>query len=154
MKAFVFDGNCGRGVLTTLLPVGSKAGTLLLNYDTEDLISVVSQMPCACGRTHMRIVNPQREAETVRVFGNPINRVDVEAGVFQHDNMQFLNGEYEAFISGAESQNEIVMKVRVEAVDLNPADRRAIEDRFVERFLKHRRESGAMLCGSPVHNSF
>ncbi len=88
----------------------------------------------------MRIFNPQREAEMVRVFGNPINRVDVEAGVFQHDNMQFLNGEYEAFITGAESQNEIVMKVRIEAIDLNPANRRAIEDRFVERFLKHRHE--------------
>jgi len=140
MKAFVYDGNCGRGVLTTLLPVGSRAGTLLLNYDTEDIISVISQSPCACGRTHMRIVNPQREAEMVRVFGNSINRVDVEAGVFQHDNMQFLNGEYEAFISGSESQNEIVMKVRVEATDLDSTNRRLIEDRFVERFLKHRRE--------------
>jgi len=140
MKAFVYDGNCGRGVLTTLLPVDSKAGTLLLNYDTEDIISVVSQLPCACGRTHMRIVNPQREAETVRVFGNPINRVDVEAGVFQHDNMQFLNGEYEAFISGAESRNEIEMKVRMETIDVDSANRRVIEDRFVERFLKHRRE--------------
>src|SRR5512136_3019146 len=36
MKAFVHDGNCGRAVLTTLLPEGSKSGTLLLNYDTED----------------------------------------------------------------------------------------------------------------------
>jgi coenzyme F390 synthetase len=34
MKAFVSDGNCGRAVLTTLLPEGSKAGTLLINYDT------------------------------------------------------------------------------------------------------------------------
>jgi len=88
----------------------------------------------------MRIVNPQREAEMVQVFGNSINRVDVEAGVFQHDNMQFLNGEYEAFISGAESQNEIVMKVRVEATDLDSKNRRLIEDRFIERFLKHRRD--------------
>jgi phenylacetate-coenzyme A ligase PaaK-like adenylate-forming protein len=140
MKAFVYDGNCGRGVLTTLLPVGSRAGTLLLNYDTEDIISIKSQSPCACGRTHMRIVNPQREAETVRVFGNSINRVDVEAGVFQHENMQFLNGEYEAFISGSESQNGIVMKVRVETTDLDFRNRRLIEDRFVERFLKHRRD--------------
>jgi phenylacetate-coenzyme A ligase PaaK-like adenylate-forming protein len=66
--------------------------------------------------------------------------VDVEAGVFQHDNMQFLNGEYEAFISGSEFQNEIVMKVRVEATDLDSTNRRVIEDRFVERFLKYRRD--------------
>jgi phenylacetate-coenzyme A ligase PaaK-like adenylate-forming protein len=88
----------------------------------------------------MRIVNPQREAETVRVFGNSINRVDVEAGVFQHDNMQFLNGEYEAFISGSESQDGIMMKVRVETTDLDFRNRQLIEDRFVERFLKHRRD--------------
>jgi phenylacetate-coenzyme A ligase PaaK-like adenylate-forming protein len=90
----------------------------------------------------MRIVNPQREAETVRVFGNSINRVDVEAGVFQHDNMQFLNGEYEAFISGSESQDGIMMKVRVETTDLDFRNRQLIEDRFVERFLKHRSDLG------------
>ena len=94
MKAFVPDGNCGRAILTTLLPEGAKAGTLLLNYDTEDTTAVFSRERCACGRTHMRIFNPQREAETVWILGNSVNRVDVEGGVFQPESMQFLNGEY------------------------------------------------------------
>jgi coenzyme F390 synthetase len=140
MKTFVYDGNCGRAVLTTLLPEGSKAGTLLLNYDTEDTTTILSRSPCACGRTHMRIVNPQRESETTRIFGTPLNRVDVEAGVFQHDNMQFLNGEYEASVSEGKSRNEIVLRVGVESINVDPASRRLIKDRVVERLLKHRSE--------------
>ncbi len=140
MKTFVYDGNCGRAVLTTLLPEGSKSGTLLLNYDTEDVTTVVSRLPCACGRTHMRIVNPQRESETIHMFGIPINRVDVESGVFQYDNMQFLNGEYEAFVSEDTSRNEITLQVSMESYDVDPVNRRLIEERFVERLLKHRRE--------------
>ena len=85
-------------VLTTLLPAGSKCGTLLINYDTEDTTVVLSRSPCRCGRTHMRIMNPQREAETVWVHGTPFNRVDVERGVFQPRNMEYLTGEYEAVL--------------------------------------------------------
>ena len=68
MMDFVSDGSAGRAVLTTLLPQGTKAGMLLLNYDTEDTTTVLSRSRCACGRTHMRIKNPQREAETVWIF--------------------------------------------------------------------------------------
>ncbi len=138
MKSFVYDGGCGRAVLTTLLPEGSRAGTLLLNYDTEDITTVVSRLPCTCGRTHMRIVNPQRESETVQVFGTPINRVDIEAGVFQHDNMQFLSGEYEAIVSEGSFRNENVLRLSVESGEVDPANRRLIEDRFIERLLKNR----------------
>jgi phenylacetate-coenzyme A ligase PaaK-like adenylate-forming protein len=63
MKNFVRDGECGRVVLTTLLPVGGKSGTLLLNYDTEDTSVVVTRQRCACGRMHMKIMNPQRESD-------------------------------------------------------------------------------------------
>jgi coenzyme F390 synthetase len=138
MKDFVFDGNCGRAVLTTLLPEGSKAGTLLLNYDTEDITTVLARSPCPCGRTHMRIVNPQRESETIWVFGNSINRVDVEAGVFQHENMHFLNGEYEAFINNGERPGNVTMRLSVECPDPDNVDRRLIEDAFIEQFLKHK----------------
>jgi coenzyme F390 synthetase len=139
MKAFVYDGNPGRAVLTTLLAEGSKAGTLLLNYDTEDITSVVSREKCACGRTHMRIVNPQRETETVRIFDSLLNRVDIEAGVFQHGNMEFLNGEYEAFVYDGETPGEVVMRVGVEAADPEHADRRLIESSFTERLLRSHR---------------
>ena len=87
LENFVADGECGRIVLTTLLPPGAKTGNLLLNYDTDDTTVVVTREKCDCGRTHMRILNPQREAETVWVMGSPFNRVDVEQGVFQRDNM-------------------------------------------------------------------
>jgi len=136
MKAFVSDGNCGRAVLTTLLPVGGKAGTLLINYDTEDTTAVLSRERCACGRTHMRIFNPQREAETLWILGNSVNRVDVEAAVFQPESMQFLNGEYEASVSEGDAPGKVAMQVRMECPDPETADRGLIEDRFLARFLK------------------
>lgn len=136
MKAFVKDGECGRAVLTTLLEEGSKAGTLLINYDTEDTTVVLSRETCPCGRTHLRIINPQRDAETAWVLGTSMNRVDVEAGVFQHDNMQDLTGEYEAFLYDGASPGKVVMRVNVECFDPATCDKRQIEDTFVERFLK------------------
>jgi coenzyme F390 synthetase len=139
MKAFVSDGKCGRAILTTLLPEGAKAGTLLLNYDTEDTTAVFSRERCACGRTHMRIFNPQREAETVWILGNSVNRVDVEGGIFQPESMQFLNGEYEAFIYDGRSPGDVEMRVSVECTDPGTADRRIVEDQFVGRFLKNKR---------------
>ena len=138
LKAFVQDGECGRAVLTTLLQEGSTCGTLLINYDTEDTTVVLSRERCACGRTHMRIINPQREAETFWVFGNSANRVDVEAGVFQHESMQYLTGEYEAFLYDGESHDEVVMRVSVECHNPDECDKRLIEERFAERFLKYK----------------
>jgi coenzyme F390 synthetase len=139
MKAFVNDGECGRAVLTTLLEEDSKAGTLLINYDTEDTTVVLSREPCPCGRTHMRIINPQREAETAWIFGNSMNRVDVEAGVFQHDSMQYLTGEYEAFLYDGESKGEVVMRVSVECNDPERCDKRLVATTFTERFLKFKK---------------
>jgi coenzyme F390 synthetase len=136
IKAFVNDGECGRAVLTTLLGPGSKCGTLLINYDTEDTTVVLSRERCACGRTHMRIINPQREAESFWVLGNSINRVDLEASVFQPDNMEYLTGEYEAFLYDGELHDEVVMRVSVECLDPEHCDRQLIEDRFTSRFLK------------------
>ena len=78
----------------------------------------------------MRIINPQREAETFWVLGNSMNRVDVEAGVFQPDNMEYLTGEYEAFLYDGESHDEVLMRVSVECFDPDHCDRQRIEDRF------------------------
>ncbi|MGB9175222.1 MAG: coenzyme F390 synthetase [Methanoregula sp.] len=138
LQGFVRDGECGRGVLTTLLPVGGKSGMLLLNYDTEDTTLVVSRERCACGRTHMRIYNPQREAETAWIFGNALNRVDIEAGVFQPENMEYLTGEYEAFISDGESPDEAVLRISVECLDPDRCDQRLVEDKLTERVLKYK----------------
>ena len=138
MEGFVKDGECGRSVLTTLLPVGGKSGMLLLNYDTEDTTVVISRGRCMCGRTHMRIYNPQREAETAWIFGNAMNRVDIEAGVFQPENMDYLTGEYEAFINDGESPGEVVLRISVECLNPDKCDRKLIEDSLTRRFLKYK----------------
>ena len=136
LQSFVPDGGCGRAVLTTLLPEGGKAGTLLINYDTEDATSVVSRKECACGRTHMRIVNPQREAETFWILGSPVNRVDIESGVFQPGNMEYITGEYEATIDEGASPGYVAVTVNMESPDPARADTRGISERFTGHFLQ------------------
>ena len=136
LQNFVDEGECGRIVLTTLLPPGGKAGTLLLNYDTDDTTVVISREKCPCGRTHLRIMNPQREAETVWVSGSPFNRVDVEKGVFQPDNMQYITGEYEAFLYGDE--NEVTMRVSMECLDINNCNKEIIQENFLKSFLEYK----------------
>lgn len=138
MQDFVRDGECGRAVLTTLLPVGGKSGMLLLNYDTEDTTVVLSRDRCGCGRTHTRIYNPQREAETAWIFGNAMNRVDVEAAVFQPENMDYLTGEYEAFIHDGDAPGEVALRISVECLDSDQCDRKLVEDHIIGNFLKHK----------------
>ncbi|MBN1166397.1 MAG: coenzyme F390 synthetase [Methanospirillaceae archaeon] len=135
LKDFVPEGECGRIVLTTLLPVGAKCGMLLINYDTEDTSVVLSRDPCECGRTHMRIYNPQREAETFWVHGTPMNRVDVERGVFQRENMEYLTGEYEAFLYPAKKEDETIMKVFMEGKFHTSRDSELISENFQKSFL-------------------
>lgn len=65
----------------------------------------------------MRIYNPQREAETIWVYSNSINRVYVEAAVFQHESMEYLTGEYEAFLYDGDKSGEAVLRIRLEYFD-------------------------------------
>ncbi|BDZ67412.1 coenzyme F390 synthetase [Methanobacterium ferruginis] len=136
MEDFVAEGDCGRMVLTTLLPPGGKTGTILLNYDTEDTTVVVSREKCPCGRTHMRIMNPQREAETVWVLGSPFNRVDVEKGVFQPENMDYITGEYEAFLYGDEE--EVTLRVSMECYDPKKCEHELVQENFLKSFLEYK----------------
>lgn len=138
LKNFVPDGECGRIVLTTLLPVGGKSGTLLLNYDTDDTTAVITRGRCACGRTHMKILNPQRESETFWIAGTPFNRVDVERGVFVRENMEYLTGEYEAFLYGGDDDGETILRLSVECLDRDKCDRKAVEENFLSAFFKHK----------------
>lgn len=144
LEDFVDEGECSRIVLTTLIPEGEKTGTLLLNYDTEDTTVVVSREKCACGRTHMRVMNPQREAETVWAADSPFNREDIEKGVFQRDNMDYLTGEYEAFLYGDEI--ETILKVNMECEYSENCDKGMIEDNFIKSFL----ESKPAMCASSL----
>jgi coenzyme F390 synthetase len=136
MGGFVRDGECGRAVLTTLLPVGATCGTLLLNYDTEDTTVVITRDRCACGRTHMKIMNPQREAETCWVAGSPFNKVDVERGVFQRENMEYLTGEYESFLYGGDDEGETTLRVSVECLDTHRCDKKIIQENFLRAFFQ------------------
>jgi coenzyme F390 synthetase len=138
MKTFVDDGDCGRIVLTTLLPVGARAGNLLINYDTEDTTVVTSRDRCPCGRTHMRILNPQREAETAWVLGIPMNRVDIERSVFQAEHLDDITGEYEAFLYGNEEEG-VTLRVGIECRDPSRCDRKNIETTFLASFLSHKK---------------
>ncbi len=133
---FAAEGDCGRIVLTTLLPPGGKTGTLLLNYDTEDTTVVTSRDRCPCGRTHLRITLPEREAETVWVAGAPFNRVDIERGVFQRDNMDYLTGEYEAFLYG--DAEKTTLQVSMECLDATDCEKELVTENFLKRFLRHR----------------
>lgn len=135
LKQFVTDGECGRIVLTTLLPVGAKCGMLLLNYDTEDTSVVLSRKRCACGRTHLRIYTPQREAETFWVAGTPVNRVDIERGVFQPGNMDGLTGEYEAFLYAGDDREKTLMRVSMESTDPGRCDRDLVMENFRKSFF-------------------
>jgi len=135
MEKFVSDGERGRAILTTLIPVGGRCGTLLLNYDTEDTTVVITRAPCSCGRTHMKILNPQRESETYWILGTPINKVDIEQAVFQRDNMEYLTGEYEAFIYGRDDEDEVVLRLSLESHDPDQMDTQLVRDRFLEAFL-------------------
>jgi phenylacetate-coenzyme A ligase PaaK-like adenylate-forming protein len=138
MGGFVRDGECGRVVLTTLLPVGGKCGTLLLNYDTDDTTVVISRDRCACGRTHMRIMSPQRESETFWIAETPFNRVDVERGVFQPENMEYLTGEYEAFLYGGDDEGETTMRVSVECLDSEKCGQGVVEENFLRAFFTYK----------------
>jgi coenzyme F390 synthetase len=135
-ESFVQDGECGRAILTTLLPVGGKSGMLILNYDTEDTSVVLSRDRCPCGRTHMRIHNPQREAETAWIRGISLNRVDIEAAVFQPENMDYLTGEYEAFIGDGKAPDDVILQISVECIDKDRCDQNLVEDHLIGRFLK------------------
>jgi coenzyme F390 synthetase len=138
MGNFVRDGECGRVVLTTLLPVGEKCGTLLLNYDTDDTTVVISRDRCACGRTHMRIMSPQRESETFWIAETPFNRVDVERGVFQRENMEYLTGEYEAFLYGGDDEGETTMRVSAECLDPEKCGKGMVEENFLQAFFHYK----------------
>jgi phenylacetate-coenzyme A ligase PaaK-like adenylate-forming protein len=86
----------------------------------------------------MKIMTPQREAETFWVEGVPFNRVDVERSVFQRENMEYLTGEYEAFLYGGEDEGETVLRVSMECENLENFDRDLIKENFLRTFFRYK----------------
>jgi len=144
MQDFVSDGTQGRIVLTTLLPVGERTGNLLINYDTEDLTTVLTRDRCPCGRTHMRIDNPRREAETIYIADVPLNRVDIEKGVFQRENMEYLSGEYEAFVYFDPDAGKAFLRVSLEAHDPEGCNQKLVKENFLEALFRERPALGRL----------
>ncbi|MCG7854537.1 MAG: coenzyme F390 synthetase, partial [Methanoregulaceae archaeon] len=98
----------------------------------------LTREPCPCGRTHMRIMNPQREAETVWILGTPVNRVDIERGVFQQPNMEYLTGEYEAFVYGGDEDEETILRVSMECTDPDSTPGDEIAETFRKSFFRYK----------------
>lgn len=149
LEAFVPDGADGRIVLSHLLPVGARSGMVLLNYDSEDVTSIVSRERCACGRTHLRIRPPSRENDRVAIGMGRLDRTEVERAVFDPANMLDLTGEYEAFLYG-EGDAEAVLRIGLECRDLAACDRRAVQERIVETLARHNPMLGAMIAGGEL----
>jgi phenylacetate-coenzyme A ligase PaaK-like adenylate-forming protein len=97
---------------------------------------VTSRDRCLCGRTHLRIMLPQREAETVWVAGSPFNRVDIESGVFQRQNMDYLTGEYEASLYG--DAEETTLRISMECFDNRNCEKELVKENFLKSFLRYR----------------
>lgn len=155
-SCFVDDGKNGKVILTHLLNKGEKAGTLLINYDTDDSSSVITRKKCKCGRTHMKINNPIRNTETIKLFGTSINKTAIESGVFQRENMDYLTGEYESFIYinrnenvnknqnkenfYLENEKNTYLKVSFECETPENTNKDIIENNFLKSFFNNKKE--------------
>lgn len=148
-REFVPDGAEGRIVLSHLLPVGARSGMVLLNYDSEDLTTIVSREKCACGRTHLRIRPPGRENDRVAIGMARLDRTEIERAVFNPGNMADLTGEYEAFVYG-EGDEGTVLRIGLECRDPAACDRRGIQERITETLTRHNPLLGAAIAGGEV----
>jgi phenylacetate-coenzyme A ligase PaaK-like adenylate-forming protein len=84
-------------------------------------------------------MNPQREAETVWILGTPVNRVDIERGVFQRENMEYLTGEYESFIYEGEESAETTLSVSMEIKkDISAAEMDLVRENFKKSFYRYK----------------
>ncbi len=153
LEEFVPDGGEGRIVLSHLLPVGGRSGMVLLNYDSEDITSIVSREKCTCGRTHLRIRPPGREADRVEIGMARLNRTEIERAVFAPENMDDLTGEYEAFLYAA-GDTSAVLRIGLECRDPAVLDWRALQERFIETFTAHNPMLGSMLAGDELEVFF
>jgi len=84
----------------------------------------------------MKIHYPQREKETFWIHGTPFNRVDVEKGVFQRENMEYLTGEYKVFLYGDLLDGVSTLDVNLECLDLKNCDIPIVKENFLKGFFK------------------
>jgi phenylacetate-coenzyme A ligase PaaK-like adenylate-forming protein len=61
--------------------------------------------------------------------------VDVERGVFQKENMEYLTGEYEAFLYSGEERDATVLRVSMESSDPASCNRDLVSENFRRSFF-------------------
>lgn len=83
-------------------------------------------------------MTPQQESETVWVEGTPVNRVDVERGIFQRENMNYLIGEYEAFIYSEEEEGENILRISMGCENPDTCDRDIIKENFLRTYSRYK----------------
>ena len=77
-----------------------------------------------------------------------MNRVDVERGVFVRENMEYLTGEYEAFLYAGDDRDKTMMRVSMECKDPAGPGRDLVAENFRKAFfavkplLRHQYEEG------------
>jgi phenylacetate-coenzyme A ligase PaaK-like adenylate-forming protein len=83
-------------------------------------------------RLYSWIILPEREAETVWVADSPFNWVDVERGVFQQENMDYLTGGYKASLYG--DAEETTLRVSMECLNASNCAKGAGQGEFPREF--------------------
>ena len=64
-----------------------------------------------------------------------MNRVDVERGVFQRESMEYLTGEYEAFLYSGEEREKNVLRVSMESRHPESCNRDLVSENFLKSFF-------------------
>jgi len=64
-----------------------------------------------------------------------MNRVDVERGVFVKENMEYLTGEYEAFLYAGDDREKTLMRVSMEMKDPARCNRELVAENFQKAFF-------------------
>jgi phenylacetate-coenzyme A ligase PaaK-like adenylate-forming protein len=52
--------------------------------------------------------------------------------------MEYLTGEYEAFLYGGDDEGETIIRVSVECIDRQKCDQKLVEENFLKSFFKYK----------------
>lgn len=98
------EGHEGELVITHL----ERTGMPLIRYRTGDITSIQTE-PCACGRTHLRLVGIRgRRDQGVKVDGRIVYQSDIEEAMAKVDT---FSGEFNVVIDGSVETKELVIDV-------------------------------------------
>jgi phenylacetate-CoA ligase len=113
----IVTGQVGELVLSTL----HKDAQPLLRYRTHDLIRIISNEPCKCGRISFRFEIIGRSDDMLVIKGLNVFPKSIENVINSH--LDVLNGEYQIIVSKEEPKEyiKIVMEAKVKAEVISQA---------------------------------